>query len=392
MIDIPCDKDDNPEIRKESQVYTASVSRDMIGGVIKYYSTWWKLKVTISWLLRYKRYLRNKALQRTGGSQSNYELVERRGCLVVEELQEAEDEILRYIQEKEFPEAQILQSALTTGACERSVKGLMKKAGASVSKLNPRIKNGLLRAGGRIGRAPLQYEVKHPVILPYKHHVTDLIVNNNDCFGPLEVKQERSHVKRYGCLFTCLTMRALHIEILHSLSADSTINAIRRFISVQGCLKEIPSDNGTNLARADKELRKGVEQWDHHRISNFCVQREIKWKFNPPAASHMGGVWERMVQTTKRVLKSLLKEQIVTDEVVATVTAEAVNIVNSRPLTRNSDSDLDDQPLTPNHLLHLRPTPSLPPGLFVKEDLHCRHVWRQAQYLSGVFWRRWSNE
>ena len=38
-----------------------------------------------------------------------------------------------------------------------------------------------------------------------------------------------------------------------------------------------------------------------------------------PAASHMGGVWERMVQTTKRVLKSLLKEQIVTDEVLATV-------------------------------------------------------------------------
>ena len=61
-------------------------------------------------------------------------------------------------------------------------------------------------------------------------------------------------------------------------------------------------------------------------------------------------------------------------------------------MTRNSDSDLDDQPLTPNHLLHLRPTPSLPPGLFVKEDLHCRHVWRQAQYLRGVFRRRWSNE
>ena len=45
----------------------------------------------------------------------------------------------------------------------------------------------------------------------------------------------------------------------------------------------------------------------------------------------MGGVWERMVRTTKRVLKSLLKEQIVTDEVLATVMAEAVSIVNSRP-------------------------------------------------------------
>lgn len=124
MIDIPCVKDDDPEIRKESQVYTASVSRDVMGEVIKYYSTCWKLKVTISCLLRYKQYLRNKALQCTGGSQSNYELV----------------------QGKEFPEARILQSALTTGACERSVKRLMKKAGASVSKLNPRIENGLLRA------------------------------------------------------------------------------------------------------------------------------------------------------------------------------------------------------------------------------------------------------
>ena len=173
-----------------------------------------------------------------------------------------------------------------------------------------------------------------------------------DCFGPLEVNLGRSHVKSYGCLFTCLTMRALHLKILQSLSSDSTINAIRRFISVLGSPKEIRSDNGTNFTRANKELRNAFEQWDHHVISNFYAQREIKWKFNPPAASHMGGVWERMVQTTKRVLKSLLKEQILTDEVLATVMAEAVNIVNSRPLTRKSDSHLDYQPLTPNHLLH----------------------------------------
>ena len=54
MIDIPCIKDDDPEIRKQSQVYTASVSRDVMGEVIKYYSTWWKLKVMVSWLLCYK--------------------------------------------------------------------------------------------------------------------------------------------------------------------------------------------------------------------------------------------------------------------------------------------------------------------------------------------------
>ena len=213
-----------------------------------------------------------------------------------------------------------------------------------------------------------------------------------DCFGPIEVKQGRSHVKRYSCLFTCLTVRAVHVEILHSLSADSMINALRRFISMRGCPKEIRSDNGTNFTKADKELREAVQLWNNQRISNFCAQKEIKWTFNPPDASHMGGPWERMIQTTKRVFKALLKEQLVTDEVLSTVMAEAVNIVNSRPLTRNSDSSLDDQPITPNHLLHLRPTPSLPPGVFDKGDLHCKRAWRQAQYLAGVFRRRWSSK
>ena len=92
------------------------------------------------------------------------------------------------------------------------------------------------------------------------------------------------------------------------------------------------------------------------------------------------------------MLKALLKEQVVTDEVLSNVMAEVVTIINSRPLTRNSDSVSDDEPISPNHLLHLRPIPSLPPGVFVKGDLYCKREWRQAQYLTGVFWRRWSNE
>ena len=72
--------------------------------------------------------------------------------------------------------------------------------------------------------------------------------------------------------------------------------------------------------------------------------------------------------------------------------AEVFTIVNSRPLTRNSDSISNDEPISPNHLLHFRSTPSLPPGVFVKGDLYCKCAWRQAQYLTGVFWWRWSNE
>ena len=67
----------------------------------------------------------------------------------------------------------------------------------------------------------------------------------------------------------------------------------------------------------------------------------------------MGGAWEQMIRSVRQILNAILKEQLVFDEVLSTVMAEAVNILNSRPLIRNSDNALDKQPLTPNHLLHL---------------------------------------
>ena len=213
-----------------------------------------------------------------------------------------------------------------------------------------------------------------------------------DYFGPLEVKQGRSRVKRYGCLFTCLTMRAVHIEVAHTLNTDSMINASRRFSSVRGCPEEIRSDCGTNFMKADKDLKKSISEWNQQKIQTFCTQRGIRWNFNPPGASHMGGIWERMIRSVRQILKALLKEQVVVDEVLTTVMAETSNILNSRPLTRNSDDPSDDEPLTPNHLLQLRAPSCLPPGIFSEDDQSCRCSWRQAQYLSDMFWKRWTKE
>ena len=213
-----------------------------------------------------------------------------------------------------------------------------------------------------------------------------------DCFGPFHVKRGCCLEKRYGVHFTCLTISAVHVEIAHSLDTSSFVNALRRFIARRGVPQEIRSDNGTNFTSADKELRTAIGKWNREMIKEFLQQKEILWVFNPPTASHMGGVWERMIRSVRKILNAVLKEQNLTEESLVTLMCEVEAILNSRPLTKISDDPSDLQALTPNHLLLLRAGPSFLPGMFSREDQYTNKQWKQVQYLSDVFWKRWTRE
>ena len=213
-----------------------------------------------------------------------------------------------------------------------------------------------------------------------------------DCFGPLLVRRGRSTVKRYGVLFTCLAVRAVHIEVAHSLDTDSFIHALRRFIARRGQPQRIRSDKGSNFVRGEKELREAIQEWNQQKIHNFLLAKNIEWVFNPPAGSHHGGVWERCIRTTRKVMKALLQDQPLDDEGLHTLLCEVESIINGRPITKVSDDPRDPEALTPNHLLLLRSGPILPPGVFVKDDSFSRRRWRHVQYLADVFWRRWIRE
>ena len=99
-----------------------------------------------------------------------------------------------------------------------------------------------------------------------------------DYFGPFYIKQARKDVKRYGVLYTCLASRAVHIETADSLETDSFINALRRFIARRGPVREIRSDQGTNIAGAERELKKGLDELDHSTIQrSLCRDFNADW-------------------------------------------------------------------------------------------------------------------
>ena len=119
---------------------------------------------------------------------------------------------------------------------------------------------------------------------------------------------------------------------------------------------------------------------------------EIDWKFNPPAASHMGGVWERMVRSVKTCLQAVVGSQVLTDEVLLTVFAEVEHMVNSRPLTYVSSDPTDPEALTPNHFLLGHAAPHLAPMLTKDRDVCSRRRWRQSQVVAEQVWKRWTRE
>ncbi|XP_071944866.1 uncharacterized protein [Antedon mediterranea] len=124
-----------------------------------------------------------------------------------------------------------------------------------------------------------------------------------DYFGPfVEIKRDRATQQRYGVIFTCLKTRAVHLEVACSLTINSCIHAIRRFISRRRPAHTIRSDNGTNIVGAQRELQKSLKELDVDKIQRNMLKKGINWQFNPPAASHYGGIWERMIRSSRKAI------------------------------------------------------------------------------------------
>ena len=133
-------------------------------------------------------------------------------------------------------------------------------------------------------------------------------------------------------------------------------------------------------------------------VQEHLSATNIRWKHQTPRSPWMGGHFERLVPTIKASLATAISRKLLTLEEFSTIVKEAENIVNSRPLTYQSDTSRDI-PLTPLQLawgrdLTLMP-PLLQPGDPLDEDYDAKATRAQYVVLSNAleqFRKCWHNE
>ncbi len=208
-----------------------------------------------------------------------------------------------------------------------------------------------------------------------------------DCFGPFTVKIGRRHEKRWGIIFKCLTTRCIHLDLLHSMDSDSFLMTLRRFVARRGKPFELISDQGTNFRGGNRELQETFSALEP-AIKEKLSEQSISFQFNPPHAPHFGGAWEREILSINSCLRVVLKDQIVSDEVLSTVLVEVEGILNSKPLGYVSSEISDIDPVTPDLLLMGRRDASLPQVVYGTRELLGKRKWRHSQIITDQFWKQ----
>ncbi|GFY22272.1 integrase catalytic domain-containing protein [Trichonephila clavipes] len=194
--------------------------------------------------------------------------------------------------------------------------------------------DGLLRAGGRLSNSDLTYVNKHPAILPGNHNLTVQIIAHfhrknlhtgassllhyvrekfwslngrslcrkvvHECLAcfksrPLVTSQLMGNLPCDRVVpdypFNC---SAIYIEIVSDLTSDAFIATLKRLFSRRGKCAKLYSDNGKTFVGANKELKrflKLIEDSDDN-LAGFLSAEGIEWKFIPPRAPSVGGLWE----------------------------------------------------------------------------------------------------
>ena len=149
--------------------------------------------------------------------------------------------------------------------------------------------------------------------------------------------------------------RAVHVEIVTSLSLKDFLLAFSRFNDVRGRVEVIYSDNGSTFQAASKAFPKLLHSTE---LRNSLRGKGIRREFIPPYAPAQGGTWESMVKQVKRILKRTLDTTFYKyilhkpnlSELI-TFCSNTVRVVNESPIMVLSEDPRDFAVVTPESLL-----------------------------------------
>ena len=426
-------RDDDPEVKTKFVFAMQAKQPDPILQRLEKFSDWDRAVRALARLRRFVKFKIGKA-------------ADLNGCLSVEEIEEMKEEIIRRAQRDSFPEGIKTNSI---GKLDPFVdeKGVLRVGGRlSRSSLGYKEKHPVIIPKGHIANLLARHHherVGHQGrgmtisairdsglwLIGCSGRVSSLIYKcvvcrklrgtrqdqkmsslpemrtestppftyvGMDCFGPFLIKDGRKEHKRYGLLFTCMSSRAVHIEVLDDMTTDSFLNGLRCLIAIRGPVRTLFCDKGTNFVGAANELALSWKQVKDEKVRDFLLSQQCDFHMNTPCSSHMGGTWERQIRTVRSSLQGLLQVHggRLDTTTLRTLMYEAMAIVNSRPLgfeTLNDPCSL--APISPNQLLTMKSHVVVPPpGDFVVQDVYARKRWRKVQFLANEFWRRWRSE
>ncbi|KAH7705747.1 Pao retrotransposon peptidase family protein [Aphelenchoides avenae] len=186
-----------------------------------------------------------------------------------------------------------------------------------------------------------------------------------DNFGSYTVRDvlegKAGHRKVWVLIVSCLTTRAVWMDVVPDMSAESFINSFKRHMASNGTPFSVICDNATNFVAGGEALKRvtsthrNVEPADLRRSLRQTVRRHqlrermeaevadeteqptVDFKHIPEYAPWRGATYERLIGNAKYCLKRTIGHKLLSLDEFRTLIAEVTKAVNERPIAYMSE-------------------------------------------------------
>ncbi|XP_065203487.1 uncharacterized protein LOC135833647 [Planococcus citri] len=209
-----------------------------------------------------------------------------------------------------------------------------------------------------------------------------------DTFGPLYIEKDDNTIKVFGCIFTCMTTRAVHLELLIDMTTYEFVLVLRKFFALRGVPSHIVTDNAAQF----KLIKSMLDETSKNCHPNEKTENltSIDWKFIPELSPWHGGFYERLIGMVKNCLKKSFFKVLLSYTQMQTVLAEIAFVLNSRPSVYLGEEDRNV--ISPNDLLILKfvSLPNIDSNS--KRNIDIVELWKRSNRLLDEFWYHWRHQ